>query len=121
MHPAFYRIMLYSLRHIFRELLSAEDMEMKMLYRLAAVLTDIAYNSVSVGKSQLCCDFRYSGKNCRDGRGVFRIYRVSRGNMLLRHDKTMHGSLWIYVEEGVAGVVLVHLFRGNVALDYSTE
>ena len=48
------------LSHVFRKLSSAEDMEVKMLYGLTAVLTYVADNAIAVFESELLCNLRYS-------------------------------------------------------------
>ena len=55
------------LSHLLGELFAAENVEMKVLYRLAAVLTDVGDDSVAVGKSELARNLRNHRENVTDG------------------------------------------------------
>ena len=98
-----------SLRHVFRELLAAENMEVKVLNRLATVITDVRNDAVAVLESELLRNFGDSGEYCRNRAGICSIDFISRCDMRLRHNEAVHGSLGIDVKEGVAGVILVNL------------
>ena len=82
---------------------------MQVFYRLAAVLSDIGYDTVAVGEAELCGDGRNGGEDlCHGGRAC--LVDLVRGcDMLLGYYKTVDGRLGIYVKKGVAGIVLVHL------------
>ena len=59
------------LRHLVAELLTTEDVEVQVLYGLAAVVADVADDSVAVFKAEHSGNFRYSGENVGDDVGVF--------------------------------------------------
>ena len=101
--------MVLDLTHIFRQLLAAEDVEVKVLYRLTAVLTDIGDNSVAVLESKLLRNLRNNREDVCYHSGVIAVYIVCRGDMLLGHNESVHRCLGRNVEEGVAYIVLVNL------------
>ena len=93
------------LHYLLSKILAAEDMEVHMLHALAAVLTDVRYNSVTVCKSYLFSDFGNSLENCGDERGVIGSNLVARADMLAGNNEDVDGSLGIYVVEGVNLIV----------------
>ena len=93
------------LHNLLTKILTAEDMEVHMLHTLAAVLTDIGNNSVTVSKTYLFCDFGNSLENCGNERGVISSNLVARADMLAGDNEYVDGSLGIYVVEGVNLIV----------------
>ena len=65
-------------RHILRELLATENMEVQMLHRLTAVLAYVGYYAISVSETKLGCDFRYNGENVTDYGGIIGIHAIDR-------------------------------------------
>ena len=84
-------------------------MEVKVLYGLTSVFTDVSNNSVAVTEGKALCYFRNSGKNCAYGRCIICADFVTRCDVYLRNNEAVHGRLGIDVEECVAGIVLVDL------------
>ena len=93
------------LHNLLTEILTAEDMEVHMLHTLAAVLTDVGDNSVTVCKSYLFSDFGNSLENCGNERRVIGCNLVARADMLAGDNENVDGSLGIYVVEGVNLIV----------------
>lgn len=93
------------LHYLLSKLLATEDVEVDMLNRLAAVLTDICYNSVAVCKTKLFGNFGNSLENCGNIRGVVGVYLVARADMLAGDNENVNGGLGIYVVEGVNLIV----------------
>ena len=116
MHPVF-----YFLNNILGKLLAAEDMEMKMPYALRAVLADVRYYSVAVCKSERGRNLGNCGEDSSDKISIFTVHLVCRCNMRLWNYETVYGGLRSYVEKRVAALVLVYLFRVNIALNDRTE
>ena len=97
------------LSHILGELLTANYVEVKVLYRLASVLADIGDNSVSAGKSLCLCNLRDNGEYVSNDIRVFFTYCINRSNMIFGNDEYVRGRLGIYISESVALIVLVYL------------
>ena len=93
------------LNNLLTKILTAEDMEVHMLYTLAAVLTDIGDNSVTVCKSYLFSDFGNSLENCGNERRVIGGNLIARADMLTGNNENVNGGLGIYVVEGVNLIV----------------
>ena len=110
-----------SLSHIFGKLLAAENVEMKMLYRLASVLADICNNAVTVSKSELSCYLGNYSENVSNGCGILLCKLVKRGNMCLGDNKAVYGCLRRDVEECKADLILVNLIRGNISAGNSAK
>ena len=96
-------------------------MEVKVLYRLTAVLADIGYYSVTALETELPCDSGDDGEDMRYKARVICSDLVCGCDMLLGNDEAMHGCLRCDVKEGVALVVLVDLLRGDISVDNGTE
>ena len=112
---------LYLLRHILGELSSADYVEVQVLYRLASVITDVGDDSVAVRKPLRLRYFRNYGEYVRDCISALLTYCVDRSNVSLRYNEHVGRSLGIYIPEGIAGLVLVDLGRGDISLDDLTK
>ena len=113
LHSAFYFIKAVKdeeSNDFFAELFAAEEMEVKMLYGLCAILPDVCDNSVTVLKSELCGNLGNSGENCRNIVCVILVDSISRVDMRLGNDQAMNGGLGIDIVEGVAMLILIYLF-----------
>ena len=108
----------YCLTHSFAELNSAENVEMKMLNRLASVVTAICDNAVTPAEIFALGDLGNSFKDLCNERAVFRIDFICRCNMYLGHYKNMYGCLRVDIAESINIFVLVDLRRGDLTLDY---
>ena len=93
----------FGLRHFVAELLSAENVEVQVLYGLTSVFTDVADDSVTVNKAELICDFGNNGENVCDNIGVIFAYLVYGGYMRFRNYKAVYGCLRSDVEECLRG------------------
>ena len=105
-----YRILSFCvLRHTVGELGTADNVEVKVLHRLASVFTYVADYSVSVIETERYCETGNNGKNVSDNVCIVLVYLVDRGDMCLGHYEEVNGSLRVNVEESIALVVLVYL------------
>ena len=93
------------LNNLLTKILTTKDMEVHMLHTLAAVLTDVGDNSVTVCKSYLFSNLGNSLENCGNERGVIGGNLVARADMLAGDNENVDGSLGIYVVEGVNLIV----------------
>ena len=107
--------------HILGKLLAAQQMEVDVLDRLTAILTNICDNSVAVFKSACLCNRRDSFKNCAYPRRVFGGDSVGGFDVTFGNDKHVNGSLGSDVLEGIDLFVLIYLCGGDLSRDYFTE
>lgn len=109
------------LTHLLAELCSAENMEMKMLDRLASIGTAVGDNAVSAAKIFSLGDLGNSLKDLCNESAVFRADLIDRRDMYLGHDQNMYGCLRVYITESIDVFVFIDLGRGDITLDDLAE
>ena len=102
------------LYHFVAELESAENVEMQMHHRLAAVLAAVVDDAVALVKALGLRDLRDGLKALCDIHGIALIDFTGAADVLLRHHQNVDRSLGIDVPEGIDVFVLIHLCAGNV-------
>ena len=107
--------------HILGKLLTAQQMEVDVLDRLTAILTNICDNSVAVFKSACLCNSGDRLEDRADPRGVFRCNCIGRLNVAFGNDKHVNGCLRVDILEGINLFILVDLCGGDLSRNYFTE
>ena len=91
------------------KLLAAEQVEMQVLNRLAAVLAAVGDHAIAVGQSLCLCDLGNCLEDCRNGGAVGGVYLIGGGEMELGHDQNVNGCHGIDIAERVNQFVFIHL------------
>ena len=95
--------------HPFCHLFSAEDMEMKMLNRLASIRAAVGYNTVAVGQVFLCSDGTYCAQAFGQITVSSAVCVIKGRKVLFRNNENMHRGLRINIPEGIYIVVFKYL------------
>lgn len=95
---------------------AAEQVQMEMVYGLAAVLADIDDHAIAGIKFFLAGDFGRSPQEMAEQSAVFGGRLGEGGDVLARNDEQMHRSLGVDVGEGEALLVLVDAGRGDASI-----
>ena len=107
--------------HILGKLLAAQQMEVDVLDRLTAILTNICDNSVAIFKPASLGNFGNCLEYCLNTARVFGGYSVGGFDVTFGNDKHVNGSLGSDVLEGIDLFVLIYLCGGDLSRDYFTE
>ena len=100
---------------------AAEQVQMKMLDGLAAVVSCVDDGAVTFVEALLAGDFSDCREQMAQQRRVFWGGVGERGDVLARYDQDMHGRVRMNVGEGDALVVFVHASGGDGAIDDFAE
>ena len=96
------------------EFFPADKMEMQMHHALASVRAAIVHDAITVVQSFRLCDLCNRLKAFGNIDRIIFIDLLRAGNMHLRHNENMHGSLGIDVPEGKNIFVFIHLVAGDL-------
>ena len=106
------------LRHFARKLGSAENVEVKVLDRLASIVAAVRNNAVAVYYARRFCN---SGDFCEDIRHnvcIGFVDFVYASDVRFRNNENVNGRLGRDIVEGENFIVLISFFRGDIACDY---
>ena len=96
-------------------------MKMQVHHALTTVYTAVVDNAEAILKALRLCDLCDRLKTFRNVYRVFAVDIQSAGDMLLRHDEDMDGSLGIDVAESKNIIVLIDLIAGDLPSEDCAE
>ena len=95
----------------------AQQMQMQVIHRLAAVVAGVHDYAITGGEFFFARDLCYRPQQMAQQRGVFLARFRERNDVLARHNQQVNRRLRMNVRKGDTFLILVNTSRGNASID----